>query len=124
MKAAMSQAKRMICSCCSLIARSPGQTIQALSLDRRYPGVSPPLRLNFLSRGGRRACELRSQIEFKGTQSLLCTWARKSVPEIFRPYHLDDLPRFADPNGKLYEVFGLTRAELRQYFNAKAFSAC
>jgi len=33
---------------------------------------------------------------------------------------LDDLPRFADPDGKLYEVFGLARAELRQYLNRES----
>jgi hypothetical protein len=40
--------------------------------------------------------------------------------KFFAPYHLDDLPRFADPDGKLYEAFGLTRAELRQYFNRES----
>ena len=40
--------------------------------------------------------------------------------KFFAPYQLDDLPRFADPNGKLYEVFGLARAELRQYFNRES----
>ena len=40
--------------------------------------------------------------------------------KFFAPYHLDDLPRFADPGGKLYEAFGLTRAELRQYFNRES----
>jgi hypothetical protein len=40
--------------------------------------------------------------------------------KFFAPYQLDDLPRFADPDGKLYEAFGLTRAELRQYFNRES----
>jgi hypothetical protein len=40
--------------------------------------------------------------------------------KFFAPYKLDDLPRFADPDGKLYEVFGLTRAEFRQYFNGES----
>ncbi len=40
--------------------------------------------------------------------------------KFFAPYHLDDLPRFADPEGKLYEAFGLTRAELRQYLNRES----
>lgn len=40
--------------------------------------------------------------------------------KFFAPYHLDDLPRFADPDGNLYEVFGLTRAELRQYLNRES----
>ena len=39
--------------------------------------------------------------------------------KFFAPYKLDDLPRFADPEGKLYEAFGLTRAELRQYLNSE-----
>ena len=40
--------------------------------------------------------------------------------KFFAPYKLDDLPRFADPDGKLYEVFGLARAELRQYLNSES----
>ena len=40
--------------------------------------------------------------------------------KFFVPYKLDDLPRFTDPDGKLYEAFGLTRAELRQYFNSES----
>jgi hypothetical protein len=40
--------------------------------------------------------------------------------KFFAPYKLDDLPRFADPEGKLYEVFGLTRAELGQYLNSES----
>jgi hypothetical protein len=40
--------------------------------------------------------------------------------KFFASYKLDDLPRFADPDGKLYEVFGLTRAELRQYLNSES----
>jgi hypothetical protein len=40
--------------------------------------------------------------------------------KFFAPYRLDDLPRFADPEGTLYEAFGLTRAELRQYLNAES----
>jgi hypothetical protein len=40
--------------------------------------------------------------------------------KFFAPYKLDDLPRFADPDGKLYEAFGLTRAELRQYLNRES----
>jgi hypothetical protein len=42
--------------------------------------------------------------------------------KFFAPHHLDDLPRFADPDGKLYEAFGLTRAELRQYLNRESIS--
>ena len=38
----------------------------------------------------------------------------------FAPYKLDDLPRFADPEGKLYDAFGLSHAELRQYLNRES----
>lgn len=40
--------------------------------------------------------------------------------KFFAPYKLQDLPRFADPDGKLYEAFGLARAEFRQYFNRES----
>ena len=40
--------------------------------------------------------------------------------KFFTPYKLDDLARFADPDGRLYEAFGLTRAELRQYLNRES----
>jgi peroxiredoxin len=38
----------------------------------------------------------------------------------FTPYGLQDCPRFADPEGKLYEAFGLARAELKQYLNQES----
>jgi len=40
--------------------------------------------------------------------------------KFFAPYKLHDLPRFADPDGKLYEAFGLARAEWRQYLNRES----
>jgi hypothetical protein len=40
--------------------------------------------------------------------------------KFFAPYQLYDLPRFADPDGKLYDAFGLTRAELGQYLNSES----
>jgi hypothetical protein len=40
--------------------------------------------------------------------------------KFFAPYKLQDLPRFADPGGKLYETFGLARAQLRQYLNRES----
>ena len=40
--------------------------------------------------------------------------------KFFAPYKLDDLPRFADPDGRLYEAFGLTHAELGQYLNRES----
>jgi peroxiredoxin len=38
----------------------------------------------------------------------------------FTPYGLVDLPRFSDPDGRLYQEFGLVRAELRQYLNRES----
>jgi peroxiredoxin len=38
----------------------------------------------------------------------------------FKPYGLLDVPRFGDPQGQLYQEFGLVRAELRQYLNFKS----
>jgi hypothetical protein len=40
--------------------------------------------------------------------------------KFFAPYKLADLPRFADPEGRLYESFGLARAEWRQYLNRES----
>ena len=40
--------------------------------------------------------------------------------KFFVPYKLHDIPRFADPDGKLYEAFDLVRAEFRQYFNRES----
>lgn len=33
----------------------------------------------------------------------------------FTPYKLTDVPRFADPQGSLYQAFGLVRADFRQF---------
>jgi hypothetical protein len=35
---------------------------------------------------------------------------------------LDDVPRIADPEGRLYQAFGLVRANWRQYFNAESIT--
>ena len=40
--------------------------------------------------------------------------------KFFAPHGLDDLPRIADPEGKLYDAFGLTRADWRQYINRES----
>ena len=38
----------------------------------------------------------------------------------FLPYGLVDVPRFADPEGRLYQTFGLMRARLGQYLNSES----
>ena len=40
--------------------------------------------------------------------------------KFFAAHGLDDLPRIADPEGKLYDAFGLTRANWRQYINRES----
>jgi hypothetical protein len=35
---------------------------------------------------------------------------------------LDDAPRIADPEGHLYQAFGLVRANWRQFFNAESLT--
>ena len=44
----------------------------------------------------------------------------EKAQKFFTPYQLVDLPRIADPEGKLYQAFGLVRAELRQYLNPES----
>lgn len=40
--------------------------------------------------------------------------------KFFAAHRLEDLPRIADPEGKLYDAFGLTRANWRQYINRES----
>jgi hypothetical protein len=44
----------------------------------------------------------------------------EKAQRFFGPYGLADLPRFADPEGRLYQSFGLMRAKLRQYLNTES----
>jgi hypothetical protein len=41
----------------------------------------------------------------------------RKAERFFAPHGMTDLPRISDPAGKLYEAFGLTRADWRQYIN-------
>jgi peroxiredoxin len=38
----------------------------------------------------------------------------------FTHYGLTDVPRFGDPDARLYQAFGLTRAKLSQYLNSES----
>jgi len=40
--------------------------------------------------------------------------------KFFALSRLEDAPRVADPEGRLYEAFGLVHANWRQYFNAES----
>jgi peroxiredoxin len=99
-----------------------GQTILEVSSER-------PLLLVFLRHFGCTFCReavaelesLRGQIEAGGTGlAFVHLGTEPRAAKFFAPYHLDDLPRFADGEGKLYEAFGLARAEFRQYFNRES----
>jgi hypothetical protein len=60
-------------------------------------------------------------LEAKGTRlAFVHLGTEDRAAKFFAPYRLDNLPRFADPEGKLYDAFGLTRAELRQYLNSES----
>ncbi len=43
----------------------------------------------------------------------------EKAQKFFAPHKLDDLPRFADAEGKLYQAFGLMRANWKLYFNSQ-----
>jgi peroxiredoxin len=76
-------------------------------------------------------CEIekvRPQIEALGTRlSFVHLSSDERAMKFFKPHHFEDLPRFADPDGRLYEAFGLVRAKWKQYLNpqtiARMFSA-
>jgi peroxiredoxin len=62
--------------------------------------------------------EKRPQIEAQGVLlAFVHLGTEEKAQWFFKPYGLLDVPRFSDPQGKLYEAFGLTRAELRQFLN-------
>jgi peroxiredoxin len=63
----------------------------------------------------------RGALESGGTRlAFVHLGTEEKANSFFTPYGLADAPRFADPQGKLYEAFGLVRAELRQYLNRES----
>ena len=106
-----------------------GEGIAALSANQ-------PLFLVFLRHFGCTFCreavaeleKLRPQIESFGSQlAFVHLSSEERAKKYFAPHHFDDLPRFADPEGRLYESLGLYRAKWHQYLNprsiARMFSA-
>jgi peroxiredoxin len=88
-----------------------------------------PLFLVFLRHFGCAFCreavadlaERRQAIESKGTPlAFVHLGTEEKAKWFFKPYGMLDVPRFSDPDGRLYESFGLVRAELRQYLNAES----
>jgi hypothetical protein len=63
----------------------------------------------------------RAIIEGRGARlAFVHLGTEEKANAFFTPYGLEDTPRFADPDGRLYEAFGLARAELRQYLNQES----
>jgi peroxiredoxin len=63
----------------------------------------------------------RRTIESAGTRlAFVHLGTEEKAAWFFTPYGLEDAPRVADPDGKLYEAFGLARAELRQFLNQES----
>lgn len=63
--------------------------------------------------------KIRGEIEAKGTQLAFVHLASddEKAQVFFTPYGFQNLPRFADPNGVLFQSFGLTRGNWRAYLN-------
>ena len=97
-----------------------GKTLGELSNER-------PLLLVFLRHFGCTFCreavaeiaELRKDIEAKGTQLAFVHLSDddEKAQNFFAAHGLQDVPRFADPHGILFQSLGLVRAIWRAYLN-------
>lgn len=91
--------------------------------------VERPLFLVFLRHFGCTFCreavadlsEKRPAIEGKGVPlAFVHLGTEEKAQWFFKPYGMLDVPRFRDPDGHLYQSFGLLRAEFRQYLNSES----
>jgi len=98
-----------------------GETLAALA--------ERPLFLVFLRHFGCTFCreavadlsEKRRAIEAKGAPlAFVHLGSEEKAQWFFKPYGMLDVTRFRDSDGRLYEAFGLLRAELRQYLNSES----
>ena len=63
----------------------------------------------------------RSAVEAKGAPlAFVHLGTEEKAQWFFKPYGMVDVPRFSDPDARLYQAFGLLRAEFRQYMNAES----
>jgi peroxiredoxin len=99
-----------------------GESLASLIADR-------PVFLVFLRHFGCTFCreavaelaEKRGVIEARGAPlAFVHLGTEEKAKWFFKPYGLLDVPRFSDPQGNLYQAFGLARAELRQYLNSES----
>src|SRR5579871_2458441 len=100
-----------------------GQTLAELA--------ARPLFLVFLRHFGCTFCreavdtisKKRTEIEAGGSRlAFVHLGTEEKAQWFFKPYGLLDVPRFSDPEGPLYQAFGLLRAELRQYLNSESIA--
>lgn len=60
----------------------------------------------------------RSAIEAAGTSlAFVHLGTEEKARWFFTHYNMTDVPRFADPEGALYQAFGLVRARFREFLN-------
>ena len=93
--------------------------------------ASQPLFLVFLRHFGCTFCreavdtisKQRKEIEAGGSRlAFVHLGTEEKAQWFFKPYGLLDVARFSDPEGPLYQAFGLLRAELRQYLNSESIA--
>jgi peroxiredoxin len=100
-----------------------GQTLAELSAQH-------PVLVVFLRHAGCAFCrealsdlqKQRSKIEAAGTSiALVHMISNEEAARFFRPYGLDDVPRFSDPDRRLYQAFDLQRGNLWQLIGPSVF---
>jgi peroxiredoxin len=65
--------------------------------------------------------EKRGAIEALGARlAFVHLGSEEKAQWFFKPYGLLDVPRFSDPQGRLYDEFGLVRWNWRQYLNIES----
>jgi peroxiredoxin len=99
-----------------------GQTFAALLEE-------PAVLLVFLRHFGCNFCreavadiaEKRAAIEATGSRlAFVHLGTEERAKKYFAPYKLTDVPRFADPEGRLYQAFGLVRIQWWEIFRWRA----
>lgn len=104
-------------------ASHTGQTLAELSAEQTVLVV-------FLRHSGCAFCrealsdlqKQRAKIEASGTSiALVHMVSNDEAGRFFKPYGLDDVPRFSDPERKLYQAFDLHRGSLWQLIGPGVF---
>jgi peroxiredoxin len=98
-----------------------GETLAALAGKRLFLVFLRHFGCAFCREAVSDLAERRQVIEAAGTSlAFVHLGTEEKARWFFKPYGMLDVPRFSDPDGRLYESFGLVRAELRQYLNAES----